>query len=771
MAVIQDPYTSEQAGVTVTVPRPTGATATDTPNVTAAITAFGTALASGPATLKFQDGTYQVDGNSLVIRSMSNFTVTSSGGTVIELARDRASRPNNVTGDIFVIADCTNFTVSNLTIDGLRDTIMPITPLSASASSGQPSVTVAAGSGALYTVGQRITVYGGLGTADQNLSDSGKVIQSITPGGGGGGGDLITFTGNLTNSYGQISSTMFSDGYGPYACAGDYLTFYQTGNANSVAGRSLGGEDQQNGLHLLNCQQFTVNNLISRNLWESGIKCGTGFSSTILTDGCSNGTISDCITYHGYDQGVSLWVSDQITITGCVCIASGWAGISMTMSDYCSVVGNQVSDSYYRVPGDDASGSGICVEGGQNNHIKGNTILSPYSDGMRLQSSPILGVSGTNAPTVSNYLAAQTAAGTSIQVSSTTNLTQSYRYSLTDGARTEAVSIASIVDNSHVTFNENIQFSHAAGTYLTIRIAQDNQVEDNTILNSQESGGVQNGTAVRTIFRGNYISGSGVLGSSSIGYGISMSSGNSGGGSLPSAVALAGHGAVIEGNRFGANYGQSIYISLSNDLIISNNWFSGSIAGHPCLEIDGCTDCIISNNHFNENGGASTNGVGIYCGTSGSGLPARMIFSGNHFSRLSQPGLRIFSGDSITVTGNVATSCGGNAGIDLLGVSNSVIQGNVCNSNSNAGILLENNSTVYCIQNRVVGNTCRDDGSGYNVQNGNSWTQAYGINETGNSNNNLFLGNEVDSNGTSQLATVGTGSVSHYNIISGTISA
>ena len=44
-------------------------------------------------------------------------------------------------------------------------------------------------------------------------------------------------------------------------------------------------------------------------------------------------------------------------------------------------------------------------------------------------------------------------------------------------------------------------------------------------------------------------------------------------------------------------------------------------------------------------------------------------------------------------------------------------------------------------------------------------------NEIGNSNNNLFLGNEVDSNGTSQLATVGAGSVTHYNIISGTISA
>src|SRR5580704_8886580 len=54
-------------GVTVFVPKPTGVTATDTPAVTAAITSLTTALASGPATLQFQDGTYQVDSNALVI--------------------------------------------------------------------------------------------------------------------------------------------------------------------------------------------------------------------------------------------------------------------------------------------------------------------------------------------------------------------------------------------------------------------------------------------------------------------------------------------------------------------------------------------------------------------------------------------------------------------------------------------------------------------------------------------------------------------------------
>ena len=141
--------------------------------------------------------------------------------------------------------------------------VAPLTPLTATASSGQPSVTVAAGQGANYLAGQVIGLFGGLGTAEQAQGEGGSngpgglTVQSVTPGGGSGGGDLITFTGNLTHSYAQVSSTPFSDGFGPYAYAGAYLTPYQPNITSTVAGRSLKGEDQQNGLHLLGCQRFT----------------------------------------------------------------------------------------------------------------------------------------------------------------------------------------------------------------------------------------------------------------------------------------------------------------------------------------------------------------------------------------------------------------------------------------------------------------------------------------------------------------------------------
>jgi hypothetical protein len=69
------------------------------------------------------------------------------------------------------------------------------------------------------------------------------------------------------------------------------------------------------------------------------------------------------------------------------------------------------------------------------------------------------------------------------------------------------------------------------------------------------------------------------------------------------------------------------------------------------------------------------------------------------------------------------------------------------------------------------GNTCREDGSGINVTTGAAWTQPHGIVEAGTSNSNLFMANECDANTADQLTTVGGASVTHYNILSGTISS
>jgi parallel beta-helix repeat protein len=842
--------TGKGSGVTVLVPAPTGATATDTPNVVAAISSLATALASGPATLLFQDGTYQVDSNSAVIRSpntttvasasnsaepstwvpgatgtltvasatgfpsagqlwlaasgntialiaytgttsttftgctylsgsvtgtlstggavtgvLSNFTVRSAGRTVIAQAPNRSGNVNNATGNILTIADCTGFAVEEITFDALRDTLSPVTPLTATAASGQPSVTVASGQGARYLAGQYLYVFGGLGTADQNTADGFGVgsgtpltVSSVTTGGGSGGGDLVTFTANLANTYTYVSGTLVSDAWGPYACTGAYLTPYQCGSGNSVAGRSLSGEDQQNGLHLIGCQRFTVSRCTSRNLWESGFKCGTGEASTSLTDGCQQGAVTDCITYHGYDQGVSLWVSQYVTVKGCQANSSGWAGISMTSSDHCSVTGNHLLSMTYRAPNDVSNGNGITIEGGLKNQVHANVISSPYNDGIHLSDSPLSWGMGTSGhfPTTSAFLEQGTAAGTSVQLSSTAYLEQGGLYSICDAEKTEAVTVASIADGTHVTFGGATTFSHASGTYLIPRVAQENVIEGNTVLSPVTGNCVHGFGSTRDVIKGN------VLTAPAAGAGVSL-------------VAIsvtpqtpAGGGSHVEGNMIRGTGAAGVDVEGVSGVTVAGNHITG-LGGVAGILAKGVLDSSVGGNYI----AGGTNAQGIYMQSGGpSNVPcSRVSVTGNVIRQMSNEGMLIYSATSLTVSGNIVGSCGGHAGISLRGVSQSSVTGNTCNSNSVAGIKLEDNGGTYCLSNVVSGNVARQDGSGYNVTTGASYTQQYGIQETGTSNYNLFTGNEADTNSTGQVVTSGASSYAWDNVISGAVAA
>jgi parallel beta-helix repeat protein len=750
-------------GITVLVPAPTGQTTADTLNVTAAIGNLTAALAYGPATLLFQDGTYQVDSNTAVIRSASNFTVSSGGRTAITQAPNRSGLPNNVTGDLFIIADCTDFRVEGITFDGLRDTVAPMTPLTSAASSGQPSVTVAAGNGSRYLPGQRLFLFGGLGTSEQEQSEGFSnagavtplVIASIAPGGGIGGGDLITFTTDLSHSYAQIASTPVSDGFGPYAYEGAYLTPYQCGSA-TVAGRSLFGEDQQNGLHLLNCQRFVIDRVTSRNLWESPVRLGSGYEPTSLTDGCQQGIVTDCTGCHAYDQGVAVWASQNITVKGCVLNATGWAGISLTGSDYCTVTGNQIVNAVYRVPGDTGSGSGIVTEGGLRNQISKNIINSPYQYGIETIHSPLTwGLNNSSLPSTSTFLEAGTAGGTSVQVSSTANMEAGGRYSLLDGPRTEAVTVSSIVDGTHVEFSETLSFSHASGTSIGSRTAQENVIEGNTIRNAG-SQGIMLVPSVRGVIKDNTVTGSGSYGIApdyTVGF-------------RPNTAYPSGDGSHIEGNVVGNGAGAGIRANGVADLQVRGNRIYSPNGFGAAIELHGVTGSIVAQNHITDIRGSY--GIIIESGGPSSTPSGKITVSGNAVTRCQLQGIIAELADSLAITGNIVQSC--SSGIDLQGVTNSVIGDNIANSNSGTGILLENSSSTGCTNCRVTGNTTRDDGTGTSVTSGASFTQQHGIVENGNSDNNLFTGNETDSNAVDQLTTTGAGTQASANIISGAIS-
>lgn len=358
----------------------------DTNAIQSAITTLGV----NGGTLYFPAGKYLTTG--IVIRSISNFTLRGERGAALYIAASTVASPFQVTRNILTIADCTDFVVEGLAIDGRRDSVAPQAVLRVNAASGQPSVKIPNGASASYVVGQRLNLNGGLtansGT-EANQTEQ-HVISSLTVG-TAGADDTVTFTTNLVNSYTAIAGSGLSDGYGPYAANGAYVTPWQTGESYSVAGRTLSEEDQQNGIHLINCRRFRVSGCEIRNVWENSIRMGTHLlDGTAQNDGCAYGVISDNVIYHGYDQGVAVWCSHDITVTGNVISAAGWGGIVLTMSDDCTVTGNVCSDNVQRIPGDTADGNGIAIEGGARNTIVGNKIRNNYSIGIYLTAAGTL---------------------------------------------------------------------------------------------------------------------------------------------------------------------------------------------------------------------------------------------------------------------------------------------------------------------------------------------------------------------------------------------
>jgi parallel beta-helix repeat protein len=767
---------SDIPGATVPVPVPTGATATDTPAVAAAVANLVAALSFGPASILFQDGTYVIDSNTFVVQSVANFSVRSTGRTVLQQAPNRSALPNNTTGNIVTIADCTDFTVMpGIVLDGNRDTVSPTVPLTASAASAQPSVTVAAGQAAHYQVGQALYLFGGIGAGDAGNSEGfgvgagiPLVILSITPGGGTAGGDLITFTTNLVHTWSVTGGTAVSDGFGPIGWTSDHLTPYQCATANTVAGRTLGGEDQQNGLHLISCQRFSVSGVTAKNTWESPIKMGTGERPGILSigDACSQGSVTDCVCYHAYDQGVSVWLSNNITISGCTANAAGWGGIVLTASDYCTVVGNRLLNSLYEAPGDTSAGHGFVIEGGHRNHFAKNIVTKPNGHCVRTIVSPLFfGLGGSTVVTVTGFLEAGTAAGTSILVSGTANLLAGGLYSLVDQERCEPITVATIVDGTHITLAGPVQFSHAAGNLIARRIAQENVIEGNTLRDPVTGHGINAGMSARCTYKNNVITGWG-----SASYGIAVFYGSTP--YLPSsAYTLGAPGSIIEGNTMGGGGNCCINGSGANGLTIRGNRMTGGAlnAANSAMDLKGLTDSLVEGNTITEVWGSY--GMRVIAGGPGPNNPARNTIRGNRIERCQGAGMLLQSADSHTVAGNIVSSCGGNGGIDLQGVSNSDISGNLAVANHNAGIIMEDNGAVHSLNNRVHGNTCRDDGSGYNVATGATWVQARGIYETGSSNFNLITLNEADTNGTAQIVTAGAGSYAWNNSISGAIAA
>lgn len=418
----------------------------DTTAITNALTALSTA--SG-GTLYLPPGTYVTTG--LVVQGLSGFTIRGERGSVLTIAGNTVGAPNQGYANILTIADSTDFVIEGLSIDGRRDSQFPLTVLAANASAGQATVQVAHGAASAYVVGQRLNVLGGL-TANSgneaNQQDQQLVIQAITPG-AGAAPDTITFTTNLANSYTAAAGTL-SDGYGVYAANGAYVTPWQTGNA-TVAGRPLNQEDQQNGIHLINCRRFRVSGCNIHNVWESPIRCGTHvLNGSAQTDGCSYGTITGNTIWHGYDQGIGLWCSSNMTVTSNAITAAGWAGICLTLSDDCTITGNVASDNVQRIPNDVKAGYGIAIEGGARNTISANKCNANYGSQIYLTAGGTIPFGGPAqvATTVASGSNAVALPAATVNVGSTATFATAGQFTVLSSAGAQQVTYTGVTGTS-----------------------------------------------------------------------------------------------------------------------------------------------------------------------------------------------------------------------------------------------------------------------------------------------------------------------------------
>lgn len=692
-------------------------TTDDTAAIVSSITALGSSISLyGQAELTFPNGTYLTDG--VIISSLSHFTLTGPGQ--LKLKRASVSDPEANTRDVLVLLSCTDFSINSLGINGNRHTDIswgvtntdraPVTQyLVATANSGQATVTVDEGS--LFAVGERVWVMGGLtvnGSAEKDYRDDnnqvGLEILSIV-------GDVLTLESNLTYTY-----------TGTGTVGGAYVTTYQTGNGNTVGAYTLGNEDQQNGIHLITCSRFTISNCQIQDTWESPIKLGFGFSgsdTSNVASKCTYGIIVNNRCERGYDQGISIWNSQYITVANNYCADAGWGACVLTGSDDCLVSNNILRDCYYRIPGDNSSGYGYVVEGGSRNILSGNQILDNYNANVLMRISPLtFGVSGTQLNGNHSW------GDTTIDVDSASGFVVGATYMIRDGSKSESFTVQSIASNT-LTITKKTRFYHPDNTPVGVRTAEDCTVENNLISGSIANHGMFVSPGIRINLRNNTVTrnySKGLL--------------------IETAENFKSSGTVVDGNYFTGNGNgtgaQAILVDTCDDTQILNNRIFGNF-GDKGIQLKGARYSKIVGNSVTD-----VQSEGIYLEEGGGIICDKIVISNNDVKQCDGSGIRVDRGNHFTITGNNCWSNAGDGGLVLGGLKWSTVKGNICIDNNTNGILLQDNNSVACVYNFIEGNVVRDDGSSIKGSDGSSMTQSVAIKLQNNEDNNRVVNNQVD---------------------------
>jgi parallel beta-helix repeat protein len=672
--------------------------------------AWNAIVANGGGVLYFPAGHYLT--KDLLFQSGSNFVLKGERGAWIYSSPATSSSPGQATHDVVIVADCSDFTIDGLGIDGRRDTIAADQYLTANAASGQNHLTVQNGSA--YFVGQALWLMGGLtanGGTEKTQNQSNLVITGIS-------GNVLTVNSNLSNSY-----------TGTGASGGAWVTQYQTGGVVSytAAGRSLGNEDAQNGLHLLSCTRFTVRNCVAQNVWESPIKLGTGFASTVVTDGCSHGVITGNFSKHGYDQGVSVWNSQFITVSNNWAYDAGWAGVSFSHCSDCVATANICTNNVYTPAFDLNEGTGIAVEGGVRVTIDGNICSSNNSNGVRLNISPLFGGAALS-QAVSGSLSA---GATSITLTgSNSNFVNGASFTIVDPSNNQIRETIYCTGSSGATVSISpaLRNSYASGATIYARFGEDVVISNNVCSLNALSAGIHADQQINLRVFANDCSkngySSGAFHDTQGTYGIHLHG--------------FCQGAVVEANSCNFNAQEGMVIDNDNAAVTvqnntcNNNGIKGTNQKMG-IKLYGVVDSMIVGNecNFNTHSGIYTQDGNLHT--------ARLTIKDNTCLYNNTSGIWFDNqGSTVSCIGN-SIAYNGDTGIKVLGYKNSLFQNNKCyNQSGQEGIRFDDNGSNYCLDNRVFDNLLYDDQG--------SPSQSWGFRELGNSARTVLRGNRCFGN-------------------------
>lgn len=689
-----------------------GADNTGNNDSTAAFTAAMNLIKNvGKGNLLIPTGNYLIP-DGWVVSNASNFTIKADRGAVLWIGPNTVGNLGRSCHNVFTITDCTDFTLDGINVDARRDTIAANQYLTANAASGQANITVQ--DGTKYVVGEGVWLMGGQtanGGTEKNFDDSVMIISAII-------GNVLTMNRNLNHSY-----------TGTGASGGAYLTRYQCGGvvAYTVAGRSLGNEDAQNGIHLITCQRFIVRGCTAVNTWESPIKCGTGFQSTTPTDGCSRGIITGNMSKHGYDQGVSVWNSQYINVSNNWAEDAGWAGVCFTHCNDCTATGNVCINNSYNPAFDLNEGTGLAIEGGVRVVVTGNVCTGNNNNGMRIGISPLYG-GGSMHTTVA---ASHSGGDTTLVVASASNIVAGASFTYVDHTNPmirETIYVQSIASTT-VTLARALRNNYVAGSDIYARYGEDCLITGNVASQSALSAGIKCDQQINLRIFSNDASENGLLNGAFVDtqgtYGIQVEN--------------HCEGAVIQANTCRGNAQEGIFIDnlstgsvvLGND--VANNGIKGTNVKHgiKCL---GLTEgAIIANKSVNNTG----DGIALEIGTL-STTDVRVSDNICYYNNSS--GIRLDNGGkNVVCTGN-KIAYNNDTGIKVLGYKDSLFAHNQCyNQNGQEGIRFDDSGTNYCTDNKVYDNMLYDDRGG-------SAAQSYGFRELNNSARTLIRGNRTFGN-------------------------